>query len=78
MVIKPPSCPNRHPEGDTMTTDTPTTDTGEMAADLRNAAAWYRLAADALDAGDVEQAWRCADLGRFGCDGIVDRIRTLG
>lgn len=53
-------------------------DGGEVAADLRAASAWFGRAADLLDAGDVEEAWRAADLGRFGVDGIVGRVRTLG
>ncbi|CAN5860047.1 hypothetical protein BH23ACT8_BH23ACT8_15640 [soil metagenome] len=53
-------------------------DGGEVAADLRAASAWFGRAADLLDAGDIEQAWRTADLGRFGAEGIVGRIRTLG
>jgi hypothetical protein len=49
----------------------------ERAADvIRSAAAWWRLAAERLEAGDLEQAADFAKLGRFGTEGMVERIET--
>jgi hypothetical protein len=49
----------------------------EEAQTLRAAAAWLRLAADAIDEGRLDDADGFAHLGMFGCDGARERIAAL-
>lgn len=49
-------------------------DTGELAELIRNAAAWWRRAAELIQAGDFDDAVTCAKLGEFGLEGMVERI----
>ena len=61
-----------------MDTRTRTTDTTTSLADLlRSSAAWLHAAADALDAGDLDQAAQFARLGALGADGTPARIDAL-
>ena len=54
-----------------------TTENETVASIIRSAAAWWRLAAEALEAGDLEQATAYARLGGFGAEGMVERIAVL-
>lgn len=49
----------------------------ELAELIRNATAWWRLAADELEAGRDERAAGYAYLGRFGLDGAGDRLEVV-
>lgn len=44
---------------------------------IRSAAAWWRRAAEQLEAGDLEGAGTSAQLGRFGLEGMNERIGEL-
>jgi hypothetical protein len=58
------------------TTET-STEAAHVAELIRSAAAWWRCAADRLDAGDLEQASNYARLGQFGTGDAVERIAAL-
>jgi hypothetical protein len=58
------------------TTET-STEAAHVAELIRDAAAWWRCAADQLDAGDLEQAHNYARLGQFGTEGAVEQIAAL-
>jgi hypothetical protein len=60
-----------------MDSDTSTTTSDVVAGTIRSAAAWWQLAADALDRGDLAQAQQCARLGAFGTADVVARIDEL-
>lgn len=52
--------------------------TPEALADvLRSAAAWTKLAAERLEAGQLEDALNMAKLGAFGVEGMPERIAAL-
>jgi hypothetical protein len=53
------------------------TDTERTADTIRSAAAWWKLAAERLESGNVDEAIAFAKLGRFGVDGMVERIEAL-
>ena len=50
----------------------------KLAELLRSAAAWLRLGADWLGAGDTENAAGAVALGLFGVEGVDDAVSALG
>ncbi|MEX2445777.1 MAG: hypothetical protein WD734_00435 [Dehalococcoidia bacterium] len=62
-------------EGTVSTTET-STEAANVADIIRSAAAWWKLAAETLEAGDVDQALTYAKLGRFGTEDAVERIEA--
>lgn len=58
-------------------TSTETTEAERVADVIRSAAAWWKLAAEQLEAGDLEKASGFAKLGRFGTRDAVERIDEL-
>ena len=62
---------------DTEVPDTPTVARYEEVRTLLAAAAWFRLAAETLEAGDVSKAGSYARLGEFCADGAAGRIDAL-
>lgn len=50
----------------------------QVANVIRDAAVWWKLAAEQLEAGDHDQAAQFAKVGRFGVEGMVERIEALG
>ena len=60
------------------TVDNHGTEAAKLADVIRSAAAWWRLAADTLEAGDHDQAGTFAGLGEFGLEAMRDRIAELG
>lgn len=60
-----------------MDTTTSSTETARAAETIRNSAAWWRRAADQLEAGDLDGATTSAKLATFGTETMVDRIVAL-
>jgi hypothetical protein len=48
----------------------------ELADIIRSAAAWWKLAAERLESGNVDEALAFAKLGRFGTEDAVERIEA--
>lgn len=59
-----------------MDTDT-RTEAESVAGIIRSAAAWWQLAADALDADDLERAAKFAALGHVGTFDMRERTERL-
>jgi hypothetical protein len=53
------------------------TDTERTADTIRSAAAWWKLAAERLETGKVDEAVTFAKLGQFGTERMVERIEAL-
>jgi nitrogen-specific signal transduction histidine kinase len=61
----------------TVSSNETTTDAARVADVIRSPAAGWRLAAERLEAGDLEPAHDYARLGQFGTEDVVERIAAL-
>lgn len=60
-----------------MGTTTSTDRAADVADLIRSSAAWWRRAAEQLEAGELDEALTSAKLGRFGTAGAVEAIEEL-
>lgn len=60
------------------TTTSTVVEATNLADIIRSSAAWWRRAADQLEAGDIDGATTSAKLATFGTEGMAGRIEAHG